>query len=953
LSGQAGGDYLWQSLEAGDLGGIENTSQYAGWRFSALKDAYVTELCGYFKGVYSVNLYDGAYNLKASGQITGYEQWNCASIAPIAVFKGEKYYVVAEILNSPVYYRSGASMLPRQNKEAIIESGITQRINQPFGSDMKSDDSRVFGMVDVKITSKQEAEILIKKAGASLAQAVSGAAGNEAAGNFSAVVRNCAHGKCIACAAESCRIESDEQSKDQKENTFIQICAKGNCWSCTNENCAKTDAAGFVKTGYSFKNCKNNKCINCLNGQCNVTGGQEPTYYKWDAAGGGMDGGSFFMDTGTGGSGGGGSGAWESYYGGNYSGDAFGGGGGGGFDAKAAAVALVNHAFTDQDFIDALLAYMAAAKEEGITNTTPTYGQLAEFINRAAGETLIDTDSVSVKEQSTVSSAIETMAPIYSAFSMTKTDPKTGALVVTPGNPETAASTRASSLTTGWGSKMNAPVAKDADGKEIYVAVNVGEEVTAGSSFSVPLYVLENGKIVSKGVTGYSVKNSATAPHSSEEANAINANGGIVYVPVRESTPAYGLLNSSTAATFTNNGKKAAGGGVSQVAAGLPANAIVVDAPSVSDNSSTQGATVASSVISDWLPTGSADKTAAATTKTGGAAATVYVPKVVAASPTAIASADGTAKIESDPQTVADNSRKIIDEIKSQMSETVVDESTGEIEIIPPASERTNDLIYAWGSNTLGQAVGQIEVTANADGTPINASTVIAHQAITYSPAAVRTITEGGEAKTSLVYAAPTTYYLTEEDVASIKAGNVLYAPVVAAEPLSLNSGIGSEFQPVEKTGNANTLTTGAPGHSFQATAQVSDSSAGGAQQNDTVSDTARAIENTGGLSLVDSQKNFLDDGNEIPLSTEIFYSDAVNWLRLPSGSIKDSYETIAAADYRRAGYFEFRDAGLSFKKIISKSSGSAAAAVGDLSAGSGDASAAGTAAKSKIKGRS
>lgn len=168
LFGQAGGDYLWQSLEVGDLGGIENTSQYAGWRFSVLKDAYVTELCGYFKGVYSVNLYDGAYNLKASSQIAGYEQWNCASIAPIAVSKGEKYYVVAEILNSPVYYRSGASMLPRQNKEAIIESGITQRIDQPFGSDMKSDDGRIFGIVDVKITPKREAEILIKKAGASL-----------------------------------------------------------------------------------------------------------------------------------------------------------------------------------------------------------------------------------------------------------------------------------------------------------------------------------------------------------------------------------------------------------------------------------------------------------------------------------------------------------------------------------------------------------------------------------------------------------------------------------------------------------------------------------------------------------------------------------------------------------------------------------------------------------------
>ena len=590
------GNYLWQTLEVGDLGGVENKAQFAGFKFTAKKDAYVSELCGYFKGTHAVNLYNSVYQLKASMQITSYEQWNCAPISPIAITKGQNYYVVAEIPNDIVYYRaSNDKILPRKNADATIENGVTQEINKPFGANLVFNSKRIFGLVDIKITPSKIAQPLIEKAGASLVQALDVGAG------IGDALRNCAHGKCIVCDANECRFISDSESAGQTENSFIQLCAKGKCYSCTNSDCGQTDAAGVVKTGYSFKNCANNKCVNCLNNRCSIIGGQVPKY-DYHNLGGFPSGGSIPLNQQA-------VIANQSIF--NNSGGGGGGGGGGYYDPKAAAeamaTAIVNKQFgavtlrKNNDFINALNAYFKdASAQTGYTNTVPTFAQFANYLNAAyaiqqgdpsakainvneynaqqqqqmslqLSALMVNTQQVMAAQQAQAAGGIKQGVMLQikgdqsclgsvcvstnntTAVSALKSMAETGIKLNTSGSVQDSPS----QLTTGWGEKMNAPVVT-------YVNIPVSN-VSVGDTLTVPLLTMgANGQVVFNGSTTYVIPSSPYSPKSSELADQINSHH-YISVPIRVAESSAGLLNSQTAAIFSGGGTQAGSPSAPQV----------------------------------------------------------------------------------------------------------------------------------------------------------------------------------------------------------------------------------------------------------------------------------------------------------------------------------------------------------------------------------------------------
>ena len=286
----ASGNYAWQMVESGQLTGATDPQQFEGYEFVPAKDGFVTELCGFFQGTHAVDLYDSSFDIVASITISSYEQWNCAAINPVAVKKQGQYYVIAEIFSGSAFKQPAS--LPQTSGNVSIVSGVTQPVTAGFGQKLKSDSGFVFGLVDVKFSSDSKDVSVLQQAGASLASSAAPAAGP--AGQAAALtgqaqsngnqntLKNCASGKCIVCSMSGCQINDDSVSQPQTAPTFIQTCAGGFCYSCTNGNCAKTDAAGIVKTGYSYKNCSANKCLTCVNGDCVTTGGSIPKYTYQD-----------------------------------------------------------------------------------------------------------------------------------------------------------------------------------------------------------------------------------------------------------------------------------------------------------------------------------------------------------------------------------------------------------------------------------------------------------------------------------------------------------------------------------------------------------------------------------------------------------------------------------------------------------------------------------------------
>ena len=296
----ASGNYVWQMVGSGQLTGATDPQQFEGYEFVPAKDGFITELCGFFQGTHAVDLYDSSFNILASITISSYEQWNCASINPVAVKKQGQYYAIAEIFSGSEFKQ--AANLPQTSGDVSIASGVTQPVTAGFGQKLKSDTSFVYGLVDVKFSSDSKDASVLQQAGASLASSTAPAAApagqtapstNQSQSNGDQnTFKNCASGKCIVCSMSGCQINDDAVSQTQAAPTFIQTCAGGFCYSCTNGSCAKTDAVGIVKTGYSYKNCSQNKCLTCVNGDCITTGGSIPKYtYQLSDAGDGGDGG--------------------------------------------------------------------------------------------------------------------------------------------------------------------------------------------------------------------------------------------------------------------------------------------------------------------------------------------------------------------------------------------------------------------------------------------------------------------------------------------------------------------------------------------------------------------------------------------------------------------------------------------------------------------------------------
>jgi len=146
--------YVWRSVAAGTVESFEKVDWHAGYQLTPEKDGYVTQLCGYFdSGARNrVSLYDGNYKELAGVEIDGQGGWNCAGIAPAAIKANKRYYVIARVQDDAIYFAYKSGLLPRDAKNAVIESGIRQLgADGKFGESLKKYDYIVFGLVDAKI----------------------------------------------------------------------------------------------------------------------------------------------------------------------------------------------------------------------------------------------------------------------------------------------------------------------------------------------------------------------------------------------------------------------------------------------------------------------------------------------------------------------------------------------------------------------------------------------------------------------------------------------------------------------------------------------------------------------------------------------------------------------------------------------------------------------------------
>ncbi len=253
---------IWQTLESGKLGGRISPQIYAGYRFSPQKDGYATELCGYFTGVKSVNLYDSFFNLLASSAIRSEEGWVCASVPPVSLRQGENYYVAAEMDGGIMYYRYRISsdLFPLAVHDVEIKEGVYQSLSQPFGTGLIADRRAVYGLVDIGFeTGSREKN--------------NSSAFFPASGDNESVIKNCAGGVCVNCSQSGCF--EKKTSEDDSFETFLEVCASGSCLSCRKSKCDSVKAEKWSGQGVFFvKNCVGGQCVNCFNGECFVSGAE-------------------------------------------------------------------------------------------------------------------------------------------------------------------------------------------------------------------------------------------------------------------------------------------------------------------------------------------------------------------------------------------------------------------------------------------------------------------------------------------------------------------------------------------------------------------------------------------------------------------------------------------------------------------------------------------------------
>ena len=152
--------YVWRSVEDGTRDEFTKVDWYAGYQFTSDKDGYVTQLCGYFADGESneVTLYNGSYKELATATVEGSDDWECVSITPASVKTDKRYYVIARVEDSPIYYEYQSGLLPLDAENVVVESGIRQLAEDDFGEDVFKYDYMVFGLVDVKFVVAGESE---------------------------------------------------------------------------------------------------------------------------------------------------------------------------------------------------------------------------------------------------------------------------------------------------------------------------------------------------------------------------------------------------------------------------------------------------------------------------------------------------------------------------------------------------------------------------------------------------------------------------------------------------------------------------------------------------------------------------------------------------------------------------------------------------------------------------
>lgn len=258
-----GSFYAWQTRESGMIYGRAQARVYAGFRFIAKKDGYISELCGYFNGIRPIDLFDGDYNLLSATAVSSEERWACAEIPPVVLRQGQDYYLVSEIDEGAMYYRY---RIPDKNIYGAIHGieireGVTQTLDEPFGSGILADGRAVYGLVDLKVDYSG-----LQPDGYELpptALEIEGAA-----------IKNCSQDVCVYCSNSGCFEE--KTGEGGHSGSYLTVCASGACLNCRGLECGYVPAKNWAgKNRFFLKNCLDGRCVNCINGDCAVSGERE------------------------------------------------------------------------------------------------------------------------------------------------------------------------------------------------------------------------------------------------------------------------------------------------------------------------------------------------------------------------------------------------------------------------------------------------------------------------------------------------------------------------------------------------------------------------------------------------------------------------------------------------------------------------------------------------------
>ncbi len=144
---QTGG--VWQSCETGTLTCGIGWDYSMGYQFTPTKNGQITKLCGQFSGTKSVRLYNSAYSILASAQVTSSNSWSCTSLpSAVNVSASQVYYVLAEVAGSGACYRGGTTF-PTTCQGITINASVYDQPSGTFDSSHWSETSNIYGIADI------------------------------------------------------------------------------------------------------------------------------------------------------------------------------------------------------------------------------------------------------------------------------------------------------------------------------------------------------------------------------------------------------------------------------------------------------------------------------------------------------------------------------------------------------------------------------------------------------------------------------------------------------------------------------------------------------------------------------------------------------------------------------------------------------------------------------------